>query len=88
MQPHIINLASKSFSPFLKKDTSDENIHFLTLLISFITRKYYTKICIIHWSSYHDSSAKLVQPTYNGVRSPRSNAKVIEILRKIYQLLC
>jgi len=34
---------------------------FATVLISFITRKYYTKLCTIHWSSYHDSSATLIQ---------------------------
>jgi len=31
MQPHVINSASKSFSPFLKKDTSDAIIHFCNI---------------------------------------------------------
>jgi len=54
---------------------------FYALGFAIIARYYYTELCTIHWSSYHGSSAKLVQ--YNGVISPHSNAKVIEILKKI-----
>jgi len=40
------------------------------------------KLCTILWSPYYGSSATLVQ--YNGVSSPQSNAKVIEILKKLF----
>jgi len=35
MQPHVIHSASKPFSPFLKKDTSDDFFYFLALLLSY-----------------------------------------------------
>jgi len=60
--------------------------HFSTLGFTIITRNYYTKLCTTHWSRYHGSSAKPVQ--YNGVSSPHSNAKVIEILKKDLPLFC
>jgi len=33
----------------------------IILALSIITRNYYTKLCTIPWSSYHGSSAKLLQ---------------------------
>jgi len=43
-------------------------------------------LCIMHWSPYHGSSAKLVQ--YIGVSSLHTNAKAIEMLKKDLPLLC
>jgi len=45
-----------------------------------ITRNYYTKLCTIHWSPYHGSSAKLLR--YNGVSSTHS------ILKQDLSMLC
>jgi len=62
MQPRVIHSASESFSPILKKGYVWRFASAFALLICYIiTRKYYTKLCTIYWSSYHGSSAKLLQ---------------------------
>jgi len=58
-----------------------ERTYFVPVLFAFSSAKNIQK---------HPSfqSQKYGMPTYNGVRRPRSNANVIEILKKDSPLLC
>jgi len=54
------SLSFKIIQYFSKKEILLTNF-LIILALSIITRNYYTKLCTIPWSSYHGSSAKLLQ---------------------------